>query len=86
MDVSLAARWVVAMEEPDVEYYGVIGQGPWQEVRITREPYTDGTPGMRLVGHEPTGVVYETWRAVIRALAEKNGAIARGIDARGIDR
>ena len=63
-----------------MRYYAIVGQGPWLEVLVTREPYPDGrlNQGMRLVGQEPTGVTYRTWRAATQAIGEKNRAIFAG--------
>jgi hypothetical protein len=67
-----------------VEYNRLVGEGPWQEVLVRREPRPDGlTPsdpgyrGMRTVSQEPTGVTYRSFRAGERAIADKNRAIAR---------
>lgn len=78
MDVSRgAARCAAAMEDLSVEYYGLVGEGPWQEVLVRREPRTDGKPGMRLVSQEPTGVTYTTWREANQSIGVKNQSIAR---------
>ncbi len=77
MDVSTGARWAPTHEEPPVTYYGLVGRGPFIEVLVRREPYTDGRPGMRLVSQEPTGMTYRSFRAGERAIGEKNRAIAR---------
>jgi len=60
-----------------MRYYAIVGQGPWLEVLVTREPYPNGrlNQRMRLVGQEPTGVTYRTWRAATQAIGEKNRAI-----------
>ena len=60
-----------------MEYYGLVGRGPFQEVLVRREPYTDGTPGTRLVSQEPTGMTYRSFSEGERAIGEKNRAIAR---------
>jgi hypothetical protein len=67
-----------------MEYYGLVGEGPFSEVLVRREPRADGLQpsdpgyrGMRLVSQEPTGVVYRSFRDGERAIADKNRAIAR---------
>ncbi len=67
-----------------VEYFGLVGEGPFTEVLARREARRDGLRpsdpgyrGMRLVSQEPTGVVYRTFREGERAIGEKNMAIAR---------
>lgn len=84
MDVSIGARCVPRSEGLAVEYYGLAGEGPWQEVLVRREPRGDGLKpsdpgdrGTRLVSQEPTGVVYRSFRVGERAIADKNRAIAR---------
>ena len=65
------------------QFHAVIGQGPWREVLVTKEPRADGLRptdagyrGMVTVSEEPTGVTYKTWTAVNKSLAAKN-AIAQ---------
>ena len=62
-----------------MQYYAIVGEGPWQEVLVTRQPYPDGrvNQGMRLVGQEPTGATYGTWRSATQAIGERNRAIVR---------
>lgn len=67
-----------------MEYYALVGEAPFAEVLVRREPRGDGlTPsdpgyrGMRFVSQEPTGVVYRSFREAERAIADKNRAIAR---------
>lgn len=66
-----------------MHYYGLVGEAPYEEVLVRREPRRDGLKpsdpgyrGMRLVSQEPTGVTYRSFREE-RAIAEKNRAIAR---------
>ena len=63
-----------------MQYYAIAGEGPWQELLVTREPYTDGrlNAGMRLVDQQPTGVTYTTWRAAVAGIDAKNRAIFAG--------
>ena len=65
-----------------MRYYAIVGQGPWQEVLVTREPRGDGLlpsdpgyRGMKTVGQQPTGVTYRTWRAATQAIGQKNRAL-----------
>jgi hypothetical protein len=66
-----------------MHYYAIAPLGDrddhWREVRVTRAPYADGrvNRGMRLVGQQPTGVIYAGWQRACRAVADKNLAIAR---------
>jgi hypothetical protein len=84
MDVSIGAGCVPSQEGQPVEYYGLVGEGPFEEVLVRREPRGDGLQpsdpgyrGMRLVSQEPTGITYRSFREGERAIAGKNGAIAR---------
>jgi hypothetical protein len=67
-----------------VEYYGLVGEGPFQEVLVVHaargdglRPSDPGYRGMRLVSQEPTGVTYWTFDEGAQAIGEKNAAIAR---------
>lgn len=61
-----------------MKYYAITGQGPWQEIVVTREPRSDGRTdlGMQVVSQEPTGVSYNTFRAAAKAIEVKNRALA----------
>ena len=60
-----------------MHYYGIVGEGPFEEVLVKREPRTDGRPGTRQVSQQRTGVVYTTWREANQTIGVKNHSIAR---------